>query len=109
MQENIILPRHVESMIEALKAIGKGSLAEQIAKGMQDAVKATALEGKKSSITIKLEISKQSDEMLSLTGECIVKIPKPKPSSSFFFDAMDGYQIGRNKPDQQILPFKEGR
>ncbi len=104
MEINHIFPGHVESMIEALKAIGKGSLAEQIAVGMQDAVKATAIEGKKSTITIKLDISKQSDEMVGLTGECIVKIPKPKPSSSFFFDAMKDYQIGRSKPDQQMLP-----
>lgn len=54
MKENIISPGHVESMIEALKAIGKGSLASQIAEGLQESVKATAIEGKKSSITIKL-------------------------------------------------------
>ena len=104
MEENQILPGHVDPMIAALKSVGKGSLAAQMAENLQDAVKATMLEGKKSTITMKLEITKQSDEMITLTGYSEAKIPKPKPSGSFFVDPMKNYTIGRNRPDQQILP-----
>jgi len=103
-EENIILAGHVEALIGALKSVGKGSLADQAALNLTEAVKATMLEGKKSTVTIKLEIAKQSDEMISLTGYSEAKIPQPKPTSSFYVDPMKGYQIGRNRPDQQILP-----
>ncbi len=104
MEDNQILPGHVDAMIAALKSVGKGSLAAQMAGHLQEAVRATMLEGKKSTITLKLELTKQSDEMITLTGQSEAKIPKPKPSGSFFVDPMKGYQIGRNRPDQQILP-----
>ncbi len=102
--ENQILPGHVDAMIAALKNIGQGSLAEQIAEHLQEGVKATMIEGKKSTITIKLEISRQSDEMITLVGSSDAKIPRQKPSGSFFVDPMKNYQIGRNRPDQQVLP-----
>lgn len=104
-QENQIFPGHIEALISALKSVGKGELAEQAADHLSQAVKATVIEGKKSTITIKLEITKQSDEMITLTGSSEAKIPKPKPSGSFFVDPMKNYQIGRNRPDQQTLPM----
>ncbi|DAB41149.1 MAG TPA: hypothetical protein CFH81_02285 [Sulfurovum sp. UBA12169] len=104
MEENIILAGHVEAMIAALQSIGKGSLADQMATHLQEAVKATMIEGKSSSVTLKLTVAKQSDEMITLTGYSEAKIPKPKPSGSFFVDPMKNFQIGRNRPNQQILP-----
>lgn len=103
--ENTILPGHIEALISALQSIGKGELAHQAADHLSQAVKATMIEGKKSTITIKLEINKQSEEMVTLTGSAEAKIPKPKPSGSFFVDPMKNYQIGRNRPEQQILPI----
>lgn len=105
-EENVIHPEHVKAMIEALKSIGRGSVADQAAQHLTDAVKATMIEGKKSVVTIKLEIQRQSDEMVSVTGWSEAKIPKPKPSSSFFVDPMKNFMIGRNKPEQKILDFK---
>lgn len=103
--ENQILPGQVQALIDAFKSIGKGELSEQAAQNLSDAVKATMIEGKKSSVTIKLEISKANDEMITLTGSTEAKIPKPKPSGSFFVDPMKNYVIGRSRPDQQILPL----
>lgn len=103
--ENTIHPGHVEAMIAALKAVGKGSVAEQAANHLLEATKATMIEGKKSTVTIKLEITRQSDEMVSVTGWSEAKIPKPKPSCSFFVDPMKDFMIGRNKPEQQLLDF----
>ena len=102
-EENQIFPSHIDALISALKSIGKGELATQAADQLREAVKATIIEGKKSIITIKLEITKQSDEMITLTGSSEAKIPRPKPSGSFFVDPMKDYQIGRNRPEQQVL------
>jgi len=98
-----LMPGHIESLINALKSVGKGELAAQAAESLTMAVKATMIEGKKSSITIKLEIAKANDEMITLSGTAEAKIPKPKPSGSFFVDPMKNYQIGRNRPEQQLM------
>lgn len=102
--ENQILPGQVQSLIDALKSIGGGELSEQAADHLQQAVKAAMVEGKKASITIKLEITKVNSEMITVVGSSEAKIPKAKPSGSFFVDPMTNYSIGRNRPNQQILP-----
>ena len=101
--ENQILPGHIEAFISALKSVGKGQLSEEAARHLSEAVKATMTEGKKSTVIIRLEITKANEEMITLAGTAEARIPKPKPSGSFFVDPMKGYQIGRNRPDQQIL------
>ena len=105
-EQNIVQAGPVDALINALKSVGRGTLAHQAAEHLLEATKATMIEDKKSTVTIKLEITKQSDEMVAVTGWAEAKIPQPKPTSSFFVDPMNGYQIGRNKPEQQILPMK---
>jgi len=62
MEQTTILPKEIERFINAFKSIGGGALSEQAGRDMQKAIKATMIEGKKSTVTIKLEIKQSSDD-----------------------------------------------
>ena len=103
MLQEIILPSQVEQFLNAFKSIGAGSLSEEAAAQLQRAVKATMIEQKKSTVTIKLHIKSNVEDQIVIEGECTATVPKPKPKAAFFVDTRT-YMPTRNRPDQQILP-----
>ena len=101
--EEIVLPNQVEAFINAFKSIGQGQLSEKAATHMQKAVKATMIEEKKSTVTVKLHITKTADDQIVIEGECSSTVPKPKVKAAFFVDTRN-FLPSRNRPNQQILP-----
>jgi len=61
------------------------------------------IEGKKSTVTIKLEIKQSSDEMITIEGESKATIPATKISSAFFVDRE--FLPTRNRPEQLTMNF----
>ncbi len=101
--ENIVLPTQVEQFLNAFRSIGAGSLSEDAAKKMARAIRATMVEGKKSTVTIKLHIKSNVEDQVVIEGECTASIPKPKLKAAFFVDTQT-FMPTRNRPNQQILP-----
>jgi len=102
--QEIVLPSQVEAFLNAFKSIGQGSLSEEAAVQLQNAVKATMIEKKKSTVTIKLHIKNSVEDQIIIAGEVSATIPKPKPTAAFFVDAQT-FLPTRNRPNQQILPM----
>ena len=105
MQE--VLDNKIEGFVKALKSIGAGDLAEEAANNMVEGIKATMIEGKKSTVTITLSISQANDEMVTIEGTSTAKLPKPKPQSTFFVDGMT-YLPSRERPEQRVMTFERG-
>ena len=106
-QENEIFPAEIESLIDAMKSIGGGQLTQQAANNLQQAVKATCIEDKKSSITITLTVSKTNDEMITITGSTKATLPAQKIQGAFFVNHQT-YLPTRNRPNQMVMEFNKG-
>lgn len=104
-----VLASEIESFIEAFRTVGSGEIADNTAKGLKSCVKATMLHEKKSTLVIKLEISKIADDQIAMTGTVDAKTPKPIIKTGFFVNDRT-FLPSRNRPNQQILPgIKENR
>lgn len=101
-----IYPAEVETLIEAMKSIGGGEFTRQAASNLQKAVKATYTEGKKSSITMVIEISKTNEELVTLTGSTKANLPVRKIAGAFFVNQQT-FLPSRNRPDQLVMNFNE--
>lgn len=98
-----VLAPEIDAFIDAFRIVGNGDIADNTARGLKKCVKATMLEGKKSTLTIKLEITRTTDETIAMSGEVNTKVPVPKVVSSFFVNRMTNLPT-RNRPNQGILP-----
>jgi hypothetical protein len=105
-EANKILPGEVESLIDALKSVGGGNLTRDAATNLQKCIKATVLEGKKSTITITLDIKKQGDDMIIIEGATKANIPIKKMSAGFFY-SQSNFLPSRNRQDQMTMPFNK--
>ncbi len=103
MEQTTVLPKDIERFINAFRSIGKGALSEQAARDMQKAIKATMIEGKKSTVTIKLDIKRSSEDMITIDGESKATIPTTKISGAFFVDRE--FLPTRNRPEQLVMKF----
>jgi len=106
MSVNEIVPSEIESLIEAMKSVGGGELTQQAANNLQKAVKATMIEGKKSTITITLGIIRTNEEMITIEGTTKATLPTPKISGAFFVNKQS-YLPTRNRPDQAVIDFNK--
>ncbi len=102
--QSTIQPGEVQSLIEAIQSIGGGLLSQQAATNLQKAVKATVLQGKKSSIVITLNIKKANDEMVTIEGTTKANIPQTPIAGGFFFNQRT-YMPSRNRQDQMVIDF----
>lgn len=106
MDESIVLESEVNSFLNGLQAIGRGDLVQEAAKRMKQCVKATMLEEKKSTLTIKIEINrvKESDDpQVMLSGSVAYTAPKPTVKANYFVNEHT-FELSRNRPEQTILP-----
>lgn len=106
MKREIILPAEVEAFISAFKSIGQGTLSEEAARSLQQAIKATVMEQKKSIVTIKLHIKHNVEDQIVIEGEVSATVPKPKSTAAFFVDTRT-FLPTRNRPNQQVLPIDQ--
>lgn len=104
--DNTIQPGEVDSLIESLKSVGGGKLTQQAAENLQKCVKATVLQGKKSTLTITLDIKKQGDDMIMIEGATKANVPAQKMSAGFFY-SQQNFLPSRNRQDQMVMPFNE--
>ncbi len=102
MEDLQILPKQVEAFINAFKAMGGGELSMQAGDKLSKAIKATMVEGKKSTVTITLSVIKTNEEMITIDGAIKINTPTPKISGAFFVDCKN-YLPSRNRPEQQLL------
>lgn len=107
VKENTILPGEVQGLIDAIKSIGGGSLSQQAANNLQKAVKATVLQGKKSTINITLAIKKSGDDMITIEGTTKANIPITPISGGFFYNPRT-FMPSRNRQDQLVMNLKQG-
>lgn len=103
MQDQQVMASEIEAFIESFRVIGNGEIADNTAKALKACVKATMIQEKKSTITIKLEISKVADDQITMVGEVNHTIPRPKIKTGFFVNSHT-FLPSRNRPNQQILP-----
>ena len=82
--EKEVLASEIQSFIDAFKAVGNGDIADETARNLKKCVKGTMLQDKKSTLTIKLEISKVNDDQINITGTVSSKIPETKIRTGFF-------------------------
>lgn len=98
-----VVASEIEAFINALQVVGNGEIANNAASCLRDCVKATMIQDKKSSITIKLEISKSADDQIVMVGDVSNVLPRVKIKTGFFVNQQT-YMPSRNRPNQQILP-----
>jgi len=101
-----ILPSEIEATLDALRAVGKGELLARVVDNIKQAAHATMVEGKKSSVTITLEFKSNDQETIILEGDTKANIPRPKTKSTFFYNFQNKL-IGRDRPNQSVLPGME--
>lgn len=104
MSDQVVLPKIEESLINVLLIVGGGTVLTEAAKQLQDCVKSAMLDGASTSLTIKLEFKKSTDESLKIRGYSKCSIPVIKPSSAFFVS--QDYLPSRERPNQQLMNFK---
>lgn len=98
-----VVASEIEAFINALRVVGNGEIADNAASALRECVKATMIQEKKSSISIKLEISKVADDQITMTGTVDHHVPRPKIKTGFFVNTQT-FMPSRNRPNQQILP-----
>lgn len=98
-----VFASEIDAFINAFRTIGNGDIADNTARALKACVKATMIQEKKSTITIKLEISKVADDQITMVGEVNHTIPRPKIKTGFFVNEQT-FMPSRNRPNQQILP-----
>ncbi len=98
-----VLASEIEAFIEAFRTVGNGEIADETAKNLRKCVKATMIQEKKSTLTIKLEISKIADDQIAMVGTVSAKVPEPQIKTGFFVNDRT-FLPSRNRPNQQVLP-----
>lgn len=98
-----VLASEIEAFISAFRVVGNGEIAEETSRRLKECVKATMLQEKKTTLTIKLEIGKIADDQISMTGTVSAKIPVPQIKTGFFVNDRT-FLPSRNRPEQQTLP-----
>jgi len=101
MQE--VLASEIQAFIDAFQTVGNGEIAEETAKKLKKCVKATMLQEKKSTLSIKLEIAKVADDQITMVGTVSASVPEPKIKTGFFVNDRT-FIPSRNRPKEQILP-----
>ena len=102
--KTVVLPKQVEAFVNAFQSIGGGDLSTQAGEKLSKAIKATMIEGKKSTVTITLGIARTNEEMITIEGAVKATLPTPKITGAFFVDCQN-YLPSRNRPDQQVIDF----
>lgn len=102
MQQEV-LASEIEAFISAFRVVGNGEIAEETSRKLKECVKATMVQEKKTTLTIKLEIGKIADDQISMTGTVSAKIPEPQIKTGFFVNDRT-FLPTRNRPNQQTLP-----
>jgi len=98
-----VLASEIQAFIDAFQAVGNGEIADETAKNLKKCVKATMIQEKKSTLTIKLDISKIADDQIAMVGTVSSKIPEPQIKTGFFVNDRT-FLPSRNRQEQQTLP-----
>lgn len=98
-----VLTSEIQAFIDAFRTVGNGEIAEETSRNLKKCVKATMIQGKKSTLTIKLEISQIADDQIAMIGTVSAKVPEPQIKTGFFVNQQT-YMPSRNRPTQQVLP-----
>jgi len=98
-----VLNSEIQAFIDAFQTVGNGEIADETAKNLRKCVKATMLQEKKSTLTIKIDISKVADDQITMTGTVSAKIPETQIKTGFFVNDRT-FLPSRNRPEQKILP-----
>lgn len=99
-----VLASEIQAFIDAFRAVGNGEIADETSRKLKECVKATMLHEKKSTLTIKLEVSKIADDQIAMVGSVSSKIPEMQIKTGFFVNQQT-FLPSRNRPQQQILPM----
>jgi len=103
MQQEV-LNSEIQAFINAFQTVGNGEIAETTARNLKKCVKATMLQEKKSTLTIKLEISKVAVDQITMVGTVSAKVPETQIKTGFFVN--DGtFLPSRNRSTQQVIPM----
>lgn len=97
----------VRPFAATLQDINNGQFADQLADDVQALVNGVRLQGRKGSLTVKLEISPRKGNVnaLNLVGRRDLKLPQEEPVESVFF-ADDTGNLHRDDPRQMALPLR---
>jgi len=101
MQQEV-LNSEIQAFINAFQTVGNGEIAEATARNLKKCVKATMTQEKKSTLTIKLEISKVADDQITMVGTVSAKVPETQIKTGFFVNDRT-FLPSRNRPEQQVL------
>jgi len=95
----------IDQFINALRSLDGGTVASHAADGLSECIKATMIENKKSTLSIKFSIGKMAEDQVVMSAVVETKTPKPVIKTGFFVN--QHYLPTRNRPDQGVLPFSK--
>lgn len=98
-----VLASEIQAFIDAFRTVGNGDIADETSRKLKECVKATMLFEKKSTLTIKLDISKIADDQIAMVGTVLAKVPEVQIKTGFFVNDRT-FLPSRNRPNQQTLP-----
>lgn len=99
-----IYPNNTEALINALKIIQGGEMLIKAGDELQQAVKSAMLDGKTTTLTIKLEFKKANNEALTIRGMSKLTLPTKRQEAMFF--VTDAFLPSRERPKQSIMNFE---
>lgn len=91
------------TITEVLMNLREGGSVEELAHEIRNAVRATRETGKKSSVTLKIDIAPNGREAVTITDTVVAKLPKPDAVSTMFYATEDD-GLSRRDPRQPEIP-----
>jgi hypothetical protein len=99
--------QQVRPFAAMLQDLDNGSVSDQLASDMQALVTAVQDEGRKGSVTLKIEVSpRKGGNALNVAASVVTKLPAPEPTESVFFADGSGNLL-RDDPRQMSIPLRE--
>lgn len=102
--------RTIRPFADFLREQNKGKTHDELSTALNDLVNAVTLHEKGGTLTLKIEVKpmeKGGGDVLLVTDEITVKMPKPKRKPSVFFPDADG-NLRRNDPNQMSFDTLTG-
>ena len=93
-------------ILETLARLQGGTLLEDAADKLAEAVLAVDRTGKSARVTITIDIRKATSAAQAVTGECTVKLPKEQKVETLLFPTPEGNLLAED-PRQQKLELRE--
>lgn len=96
--------RHVRPFAEFLQSHARGALHDALSEGLSELIEAVTVTGRKGTLTLKLSVTAESDNVVSVVDDVKVAPPVTPRKAGIYF-VTDDYQLSRRDPRQPELPL----